>query len=576
MAWPYQFLELNDAEKHVRRQSLDRHALYAQLSALLPVAVFLALRLGTWLLKKWPSPQQQRGAYSAVPDSPMLKEQRLSPAGSWESRARRAAWWLGDDVVLFGRAWGQRDEMIAGVAWTVWLLFLCVVGTGHDYLHLTKRLGGVAVSQFPVQYLLSLKSLNPFALAFKSSHEQINRWHRVLGRIIYFLLILHGCFYLNFYVQQGLLSEKVVQLVPALGIIAFTGMHILNTTALSVVRQYSYRVFFISHLLIALALPPIIYFHADHAAFYVAEALVVFIVDIAKRKYDTIVAETVFEIVPGTDLVKISASMPPQKTTRFRDSPGGHVYLSLPPGSRVDKLPISPAHLVFDFVFSPFTVASTDDVSGNLTLVARLRNGPMTTALAQFAKSPDVKIPIAVDGPYGCANHFPNLAGSEFDRILLVAGGVGATFILPIYNWIANESPAARAQMIWAVRGAGDATWPVPVGGKSILEDDNIHLYLTGDLFESGSSGAGPSRGSEGIEMQSVFKGPSRNRSTAQARRRPDLQKIVDDVFRLGSEDRVAVLVCGPEDMARELRSHVAAWVKRGRRVWFHNESFSW
>ena len=57
---------------------------------------------------------------------------------------------------------------------------------------------------------------------------------------------------------------------------------------------------------------------------------------------------------------------------------------------------------------------------------------------------------------------------------------------------------------------------------------------------------------------------------------RPDLGKIVDEVFRAGNEERVAVLVCGPARMARELRKHVGKWVGRGREVWFHDESFGW
>ncbi len=71
-----------------------------------------------------------------------------------------------------------------------------------DYLHLTKRFGAIAVSQFPIQYLLALKSLNPFAFVFQSSHEQVNRWHRVLGRLIYALLCMHAMLYLNYFIQM--------------------------------------------------------------------------------------------------------------------------------------------------------------------------------------------------------------------------------------------------------------------------------------------------------------------------------------------------------------------------------------
>ncbi|KAI1293174.1 ferric reductase like transmembrane component [Xylaria venustula] len=577
MSWPYQFVDLDEAQRHARRLALDRYGLVAQLSTLVPVALFLLYRFVAWAVAK--ATGSGRGTYAAVPDSPTLKQQRLSVVGSWSAFARQVAWWFGDDVVFLGWSWGPRDQLIAGAVWTIWLLFLCVVGTGNDYLHLTKRFGIVGVSQFPVQYLLSLKSLNPIALALKSSHEEVNRWHRVLGRVVGIFLSLHAAFYVNFYYQNGLLGQKITSLVPVLGFTLITFMYFLYGTALSVVRQYSYRIFFITHLLVALAIPPLIYFHAHHAAFYVWESLAVFLLDIAKRRFDTVIAETKVELIPGTDLIKLVGTVPTNKIDRFTKSPGTHVYLSVPSASRPGSNPIAAAKLVFEFSFNPFSIAEVDENSGQLTLVARQHNGPMTRAFAKFAinPNPDSKVKLAFDGPYGCAKRFPNLASSaDFDRILLVAGGVGATFTLPLYRWILSENPAARVQMAWAVRVAGEATWAGTGEGKSIIDDDNIKLFLTGSTSEN-SSGIRLSGDSQDVELASFSNDRQQTKQTPiYSNKRPDLQTIVDDVFRQGFEERVAVLVCGPETMARELRSHVGDWVRKGRNVWWHSESFAW
>ncbi|KAI0023956.1 ferric reductase like transmembrane component [Xylariomycetidae sp. FL0641] len=572
MAWPYQFLDLSDAEKHARRQSLDRHAAIAQASSLLPLAILFIYRLGRNLIGKRST--SARGAYSAVPSSPTLKQRRLGSLGAWTSGWRKATWWLGDDVVFLGQDWGQRDQLIAGFLWTLWLLFLCVEGTGNDYLHLTKRFGIVGISQFPVQYLLALKNINPIAFALDSSHEQVNRWHRVLGRITYVLLVLHGAFYLNFYVQQGILLQKLTYLVPALGLASLIGMHLLNATALKFMRQYSYRLFFITHLMVALALPPAIYFHAHHSKYYVAEAMLVFVADFAKRKFDTVTAETSLELIPGTDLIKMVAQIPPTVASRYQESPGSHVYINIPAASRITRNPIAPGHLIFEFVYNPFSVAAVDEELGQLTLVARHHGGPMTRSLLQYAndEASNKRIPLAIEGPYGCATRFPSLAGPDFDRVLLVAGGVGATFILPLYRAILSENPTARVKMAWAVRDAGDATWAVSENEKSILEDDNVDLYLTGG-FENDDDGAS----GEGTELRSMSKVPKPgSHAAAQSHRRPDLQHIVDNTFKHSAEDRVAVLVCGPDAMVRDLRSCVGKWARKGRHVWWHDESFAW
>ncbi|KAI0529793.1 ferric reductase like transmembrane component [Xylaria digitata] len=576
MGWPYQFVDLDAEQLQARRRTLDRYGLIAQLSALAPIALFLLYRLLAWGVAK--ATGSGRGSYAAVPDSPTLKQQRLSVVGLYSTSARKIAWWFGDDVVFWGWNWGPRDQIIAGVVWTIWLLALCVVGTGNDYIHLTRRFGIVGVSQFPVQYLLSLKSLNPIALALKSSHEEVNRWHRVLGRVIYIFVALHAIFYFNFYYQNNILGQKIRSLVPALGFALIAAMSFLFGTAFSAVRQYSYRVFFITHLLVALALPPAIYFHAHHASLYIWEALIVFLVDIAKRRFDTIIAATEVELIPGTDLVKLVGTIPKGKIDRFAKKPGTHIYLSIPSASRPGKNPIAAANLVFEFSFNPFSIAAVDESSGELILVARRHDGPMTRAFANFASntSADSKVKLAFDGPYGCAKRFPNLAGPDFDRILLVAGGVGATFTLPLYRWILAENPTARVQMVWAVRAAGDATWPATREGKSITDDDNIQLFLTGNIVENATDDARLSDDSD-VELASLSNNRQRTRHTpTRSNKRPDLQSIVDNVFRQGVEERIAVLVCGPEAMAQDLRGHVGVWVRRGRSVWWHNESFAW
>ncbi|KAI1371309.1 metalloreductase Fre8 [Hypoxylon crocopeplum] len=564
MGWPWQIYTLDAAERQARRQALDRYAAIAQFSALVPIAAVVLYRFGYWLARRFWS-RSDRGDYSAVPNSPALKQRRRSVAGSWVAALRSVAWWLGDDVVFLGQNWGQRDQIVVGFAWTVWLLFLCVSSTGNDYLHLTKRFGIVGLSQFPLQYLLALKSINPIAFALGSSHEQVNRWHRVLGWIIYFLLFMHACLYLNFYVQEGILAERLVRRVPLLGLSSIIGMSLMNTTALRFIRQYSYRVFFITHLIVAVMLPPAIFFHSRHSGRpYVVVALLVFLVDLAKRKFDTVTAPATFELIPGTSLIKIVASIPSRKLDRFRKYPGMHVYLSIPAAARRSSSMAAAAYLLFEFSFNPFTIASVDEESGELTLVARRQRGPMTGALARFAEDglASTKIPLSIEGPYGCATQFPNLAGPDFDRVLLVAGGVGL---------VVTESPAARVQMVWAVRGAGDATWPVSGTAGSILDDENIQLFLTGNILANTGGVASSNNENDGIELSS-----SAISDLDRDRKRPDLRKIVDDVFRQGMEDRVAVLVCGPEEMARELRSYVGTWVKKGRNVWWHNENFAW
>jgi ferredoxin-NADP reductase len=576
MPW-YEFIDLSSAEKHERRLSLNSHGLYAHLSSLLPVAVFLVVRLVYWALSKG-APKQR---YDAVPGSPAAKSLRSAGVSS-SSRWASWAWWLGGDVHFAGQNWGRRDQLLFGTAWTMHLLFLCFNGTGKDYMHLTKRFGIVAASQMPMQYLLALKYLNPVAFAFSSSHEQVNRWHRVLGRIVYLLLCLHGTFYINYWIQLSVFASRIVDPIVILGVLSLFGLTLLNTTALSVVRQFSYRVFFITHLVVAFALPVAIFFHVRHARIYMSEALAVFVLDLAVRKLTTVTAEATLEIIPGTNLIKIAAKVPQPTVNKFRDHPASHVYMSIPPAARPSSNPVSAGNLVFEFMYNPFTVASVNEESREITLVARRLGGPVTQVLGKFAAANSTKIPLNIEGPFGLTKHFPSLVAGEFDQVLLFAGGVGGTFIVPLYQHIIGENPGARVKMIWTVREAAEATWPASGTEKSIIDDDRIELFLTGSILsdddEAGSSSTGSSSSGSEIEMNRLHNDRKRNKYTSSDnnRKRPDLQKIVDDAFRYNPAERIAVLVCGPDSMAQELRGYVGEWVKKGRSVWWHNEGFGW
>jgi NAD(P)H-flavin reductase len=208
--------------------------------------------------------------------------------------------------------------------------------------------------------------------------------------------------------------------------------------------------------------------------------------------------------------------------------------------------------------------------------LGKLASSSATTSLAA---NPETKFPLTVEGPYGEASlAFPQfLVTGGAHRVLLFAGGVGATFAVPIYNALIADWPSTKVKLVWAIRAAADATWAVTLppssssaasaaeDRKSLLDDDNVQLFLTGDM---GSDTAdAPLASASGVQMSDM-----RRQNT----RRPDITKIVDDTFRLGQAETVAVMVCGPLEMTQDVRKAVRPWVMRGRNVWWHDETFGW
>ncbi|KAG5985161.1 hypothetical protein E4U55_000797 [Claviceps digitariae] len=587
MGWPYGFPVLTEEDKLLRRQALDLYACIAHYSAFAPALLYLLYRVFRHVIQHTDraSASGQRVRYAPVPGSPTVKAQHQQGiVGKLTIQWRKFTWRLGDDVYFAGSHWGQWDEWLLGALWTAWLLVLSIKGTGNDYFHLTKRLGAVAVSQLPIQYLLALKALNPYAWAFKSSHEHINRYHRVLGRIIYGLVLVHLILYNAYFIYAGIWLRRIFDSVVFCGLLASLGLHGITATAIRVARQLSYRLFFITHLAVAVLMPVLLFFHASSARLYIIEAVVVFIVDLAVRRITTIHAPSTLETVPGTTLVKITSSIPAHRVASFRATPGSHIYLSVPPSSRTMTVPSSKS-IVVDLLFNPFTVATVDEQRGTIDLVARVRRGPMTKILSDFsaaaaATSSELstrarKITLGIQGPYGTMTaQFHDLLKWGPNRVLLISGGVGATFTLPIYHALQSEVPSAKLQLIWAIRNAGDATWAVSHAstGNNIVDDPSIHIFLTGDMGV-----ADDRENTAGRDMElSQFSTTNGRLTTNHNRKRPNIQKIVDDTFRQNLGESVAVFVCGPADMTREVRRRVGTWARKGRRLWWHSENFDW
>jgi NAD(P)H-flavin reductase len=415
-----------------------------------------------------------------------------------------------------------------------------------------------------------MKSLySPLAFAFSSSHEQLNPWHQISGRIIYFLLLNHASWYLNFFVQAGVLTTRLTHLVVIIGIVAFSLMTILATTSLESVRRWSYRVFFVVHLVIGISLMPLLFFHASELRLYTVESLALFLFDIVCRKLDTVTGFATITEVPHTKLLQLKIPIPASKLARFKAAPGQHVYLQIPPESTPPNKSTPSIH---DLLYNPFTIADVSNT--DVTLVLRKLQGPTTRALDTLAVLSKAHPPINIEGPYGTSRKFPNFA-AKYDRILLVAGGVGATFILPIYRDLREqmESEAKspdRLTFVWSMRSAAEALWAVSDTPEttSLEEDPNAKIYVTGMGNENRREVADGS-----VELDELQRGEEPVKATG-GKERPHLRKIVDGVFRAGNEERVAVLVCGPSGMARELRGHVGKWVNRGREVWWHDENF--
>ena len=473
-----------------------------------------------------------------------------------------------------------------------------------DYLHMTRRFGIVAASQLPLHYLLAAKSWSPIQYLTRMSHEQLNPYHRLLGRIIIAFFSAHAALYANFYIQSNLLHRFGSQTV-ILGLTAISILHMLGISSLAKIREYSYLLFFVLHVVLSIVLLPVLWFHVRHIRVYIVESALMYLLIIIQRKVSQTPTLATLSLLPSTPdahaLLTVSIPLPINKFRVYR--PGQHIYLSLPP--------TDPSKPWEKLRFNPFTIASTSSepnststvsttattqpTSGNaktpsLTLLIRpLRSS--TARLASLARTSNAQpVPVILEGPYGSSTYFPDLASESFSRILLVAGGVGATFTLPIYRDLMARRRGRGVSMVWAVRREEEA--------KALLKakGEGVEIYVTGKgrgkeeersrvdhshteaddnavELEERAGLLGHVEGSAQEDVVNQAEGASSDVKYG----RPNPSIIADEVFESEDEGgKVAVLLCGPAGIGRELRREVGRFVKRGREVFWHEEEFSW
>lgn len=130
MGFIYSFVDLDEEQKHRRRQLLDNYGFTAQLSVVAPLLVIQLYFLATWA--------QARSRHNAglkPPSSPVRKStQSRHHVESLSANIRKFIWWCGDHVVLQGIELGTKGEILGALAWTTWLLVLSFLQTGDGQL----------------------------------------------------------------------------------------------------------------------------------------------------------------------------------------------------------------------------------------------------------------------------------------------------------------------------------------------------------------------------------------------------------------------------------------------------------
>ena len=560
----YSFITLSPSQVEERRKQLDQAGFYGWLS---PIVLLLGVYIYRKLLK--PLLSQSANRTGKLPTQ-------------IELTARRVSWIVNTTYIP---EFGPLHVQLTGLVYVIWLLYLVFRNTGEDYMHLTKAFGHVAISQLPVHYLLSFKSSrSPIALMTGLTHEKLNAYHRILGRITHGLLAAHAILYMRFFVMLDLLSKRIKDRDVRLGLAAFWAFNILSVLAIPVIRKKLYhKLFYRSHVVLSAVVIPILFFHVPYTRKYLLQAGIFWLVGGMTRGKATDKARVRCQQISGTELIKVDIAV--KKGSAFAATiPGQHVYIQ----SRA----FGPKN--------PFTVVAVSPSDGektehDLSLVVRNLGGPHTAFLSRLAttSTDQSQHETSIEGPYGeSSQYMPPLLASirgsgNNGQILLVAGGVGATYTLPIYLALLDARRGTTGiSLIWFVRTLEDATWGIELL-ENVRGDIHVDLYVTKKRTVR-SDPAAPNVQGKGLDIHelttrpklspiidttlsqpSKSSSPSRNSVISSSKRTDDPRKVKR------TYDKLTVLLCGPPALSRDVRKEVGRHVlEYGRDVEWFEEQF--
>ncbi|RYO79282.1 hypothetical protein DL766_002087 [Monosporascus sp. MC13-8B] len=469
----------------------------------------------------------------------------------------------------------------------------------------SSRLGWMATGNMVLVVFLALKN-TPLALLTPYSYEQLNGLHQITGYTTVIQSIAHGVIYVVYFANAGrweTLHEDIVIVACVLLVALF-----FSAMAGLILKRLNYESFYIVHVLCFIVIVITLGLHRPKidpdkvliatlliAALWVSDRLIRF----GRLVYSAVNnSATVYPLPNGGTRIVFKKPL-----TRAR--PGKHCYVWLPQ--------------IRAFETHPFTIVSDDP----LELVINTYSG-FTRDLHKFAVSnPGATLQASLEGPYGT---IPDPMG--YDKVVLVAGGAGATFTFGLAADMLrrmNETSTQRIEFIWAVRRHDNLSW-----FTQHLNNIRTHVHASRVALKvhltsmpapsstdrasnlqpgDGSGNAGyslPTSPTSPFEKETGYplspsipspvtlcEDPEKDVNISDSDKslasssstelplihgRPDTEGLIRAAVQSAAKDqRVLVAVCGPNGLIEKVRNTAASCIRvGGPAVELHCEQFSW
>jgi predicted ferric reductase len=293
----------------------------------------------------------------------------------------------------------------------------------------------MALANMALVIFLALKN-TPLAFLTAYSYERLNCLHQVAGCTLFIAMVIHAALYTSYFNAQGNLLTIFADRGQIAAIVAGFAFLSIVFSAL-VIRRFWYELFYVTHISSWIIAVIGVGFHQPE---FGHKILIVTLLAASMWLLDRIIRACRLLYYSANNEVTVhplpdGGTKVVMKKAPARVKAGKHCFVWIPAIRR--------------FETHPFTVHRSSPVE----FTVKARNG-FTSDLHKYAVAhPGAALKASVDGPYGT---FPD--PMEFDKIVLIAGGGGATFTfglaVNVLERMDGNSPK-NIVFIWAVKKHG-------------------------------------------------------------------------------------------------------------------------
>ncbi|KAJ7503365.1 hypothetical protein B0H11DRAFT_582059 [Mycena galericulata] len=423
---------------------------------------------------------------------------------------------------------------------------------------IATRAGWISIAIMPFMIAFSTK-INFVGFLTNTSHEKLQVFHRWSALIMYITSLVHTFpFIINDIMMREMKLDYSTSPWYWTGVAALVPQTYLIALSWGIFRNPYYEAFKKLHFIASGIFMAALFIHVNFRLtswdyFWATAAIyaLAWLSRVLRTLWITGFGLPATVDTAGPGLLKIAIRVP---VARFRWAPGQHIFI------RVFGLG---AHVLTSHPFTVGSLPTAGATENTAELVLRVHGG-LTRALAhRVAGKAGWATCVVVDGPYG-GLHVPLKA---YERVYLLAGGTGATFILPIFADLsatlkAGGAACERIELVVAVPDADTYAWMEPTVAAAAAQIPDaalgvrVHHTHTEDI-----------KGSE--ESVDVLRG------------RPVLADIVKEAH--ASASKVAIVACGPDGFLYDVRNAVAdaqLVIADGfgncKDLFLHTETYSW